>query len=263
MNKVILELRQQYFNLALSVKPEELYCILPPASYSNFLDVIRGVIESLNTAIENGYDEIKSITDEEEREFYLEEVEELKLKVKICQKILSDFYSITEEEKIDESKKINIIFGVTPSGGIAFLNDLKRNVDEHYYSEILDLLDELEKGTFVNNPEKMKKFNTNNSKLAGLLEIKGFQIRIFFRQLPNNFIYIDMVRVKKDDNVTKDIREPINRLSLLASDFELAKRRIKNGDRVEELIIEGEEMMAEVKDFLNMSLSKWRGKNGK
>ena len=70
-----------------------------------------------------------------------------------------------------------------------------------------------------------------------------------------------MIRIKKDDRVTKDFQEPIRRMTLLTQDFESKKRRIKNNDKVDELIIEGEEMLATVKHFLEESLKKRRGKN--
>ena len=71
-----------------------------------------------------------------------------------------------------------------------------------------------------------------------------------------------MLRVKKDDRVTKDFQEPIKRMSLLSADLEYKKRRIKNGDRVEELILEGEEMLRDIKEYLNMNIRMGKGKNG-
>lgn len=47
MNEKLHELRQQYFNLALSVEPEEILSILPPPQFSNFLEIVKGVIEAL------------------------------------------------------------------------------------------------------------------------------------------------------------------------------------------------------------------------
>ena len=262
MNEKIIELRKQYYYSVLSVSSEMLYSILPSPSFTNFLDIMKGVIESLDEEILHYSKELRATLDEEDKQLYINELEELQKKRKICEKILSDYYTISTEEIVDESKKINIIFGVTPSGSIAFLNDLKRNIDEHYYEEIIELLDQLENGELVNNQEKVRRFNSNNNKLSGLMELKGFQIRLLFRQLPKNIIYIDMVRIKKDDRVTKDFQEPIRRMTLLTQDFESKKRRIKNNDKVDELIIEGEEMLATVKHFLEESLKKRRGKNG-
>lgn len=200
--------------------------------------------------------------DLEEKQLYITEIRILELKCRICEKVLNDSFTFTDDVTIDESKKVNVIFGITPSGSIALLNDIKRNVDSHYYPEVLEMLDQLEAGDFVNNQEKVRKFNSNNNKLSGLMEIKGFQLRLFFRQLPNNIIYVEMLRVKKDDRVTKDFHEPIKRIALLSTDLEYKKRRIKNGDRVEELILEGEEMLRDVKEFLNMNIRMGKGKNG-
>lgn len=262
MNEKLHELRQQYFNLALSVEPEEILSILPPPQFSNFLEIVKGVIEALKIEIETYSVLLAMEEDLEEKQLYITEIRILELKCRICEKVLNDSFTFTDDVTIDESKKVNVIFGITPSGSIALLNDIKRNVDSHYYPEVLEMLDQLEAGDFVNNQEKVRKFNSNNNKLSGLMEIKGFQLRLFFRQLPNNIIYVEMLRVKKDDRVTKDFHEPIKRIALLSTDLEYKKRRIKNGDRVEELILEGEEMLRDVKEFLNMNIRMGKGKNG-
>lgn len=262
MNEKLHELRQQYFNLSLSVEPEEILSILPPPQFSNFLEIVKGVIEALKIEIETYSVLLAMEEDLEEKQLYITEIRILELKCRICEKVLNDSFTFTDDVTIDESKKVNVIFGITPSGSIALLNDIKRNVDSHYYPEVLEMLDQLEAGDFVNNQEKVRKFNSNNNKLSGLMEIKGFQLRLFFRQLPNNIIYVEMLRVKKDDRVTKDFHEPIKRIALLSTDLEYKKRRIKNGDRVEELILEGEEMLRDVKEFLNMNIRMGKGKNG-
>lgn len=262
MNEKLHELRQQYFNLALSVEPEEIFSILPPPQFSNFLEIVKGVIEALKIEIETYNVLLAMEEDLEEKQLYITEIRILELKCRICEKVLNDSFTFTDDVTIDESKKVNVIFGITPSSSIALLNDIKRNVDSHYYPEVLEMLEQLEAGDFVNNQEKVRKFNSNNNKLSGLMEIKGFQLRLFFRQLPNNIIYVEMLRVKKDDRVTKDFHEPIKRIALLSTDLEYKKRRIKNGDRVEELILEGEEMLRDIKEYLNMNIRMGKGKNG-
>lgn len=199
MNEKLHELRQQYFNLSLSVEPEEILSILPPPQFSNFLEIVKGVIEALKIEIETYSVLLAMEEDLEEKQLYITEIRILELKCRICEKVLNDSFTFTDDVTIDESKKVNVIFGITPSGSIALLNDIKRNVDSHYYPEVLEMLDQLEAGDFVNNQEKVRKFNSNNNKLSGLMEIKGFQLRLFFRQLPNNIIYVEMLRVKKDD----------------------------------------------------------------
>lgn len=258
----IQELRNQYFSAVLSVEPEELYFILPSPSMNNFSDILIGVIDSLNNELNDYRELLLETSDDKEKNSYIEEIKKLQIKSVICEKIYKSAFEVNEPEKVDETKKVNIIFGVTPSGSVAIFNDLKRNVDPHYYADVIELLEQLKIGEFVNNPEKVKKFNSNNNKLAGLLELKGFQLRLFFRQLPNNILYVDMIRVKKDDRTVRDFQDPIRRMALLSSDFENKKRRIKSGDRVEELIIEGEENYREIIDFLKENLKLGRGKNG-
>lgn len=262
MQEKIEKLRQQYFESALSVEVEDLYSILPSPSFSNFSAIMLGVVDALVVEIKEYKDILEESTGVEYTEYY-EEFAKLNAKLEVCNNILNDYLSNTPEEKVDETKKINIIFGVTPLGNIAFLNDLKRNVDVHYYPEILSLLDTLESGIFVNNQEKVNKFNSNNKSLAGVIELKGFQLRLFFKQLPNNIVYVEMLRVKKDTVSAKDINEPSKRISLLAQDYERIKRRIKNNDRVEELIIQGEEDLRVVREFINQELNREKNIDGK
>ncbi len=262
MQDKIEKLRQQYFESALSVEVEDLYSILPSPSFSNFSAIISGVIDALIAEIKEYREILNESTGEEYNQYYAEFIE-LNSKLEVCQNILHDYLLNTSEEKVDESKKINIIFGVTPLGNIAFLNDLKRNVDVHYYPEILTLLDTLESGVFVNNSEKINKFNSNNKPLSGVVELKGFQLRLFFKQLPNNIVYVEMLRVKKDTASAKDVNEPSKRVALLAQDYEAVKRRIKNNDRVEDLIIQGEEDLRVVREFINQELNREKNIDGK
>lgn len=249
------ELRKQYFNSVLAVNTEEdLYAILPTMYQSNYIDLMGGIIKLLVNEMDEYLAYVQTETDAEVVAEYFAEIEMIQKKIVICEKILRESFDDELESKVDETKKVNIIFGVNPAGSISFLNDLKRNVDDHYYPEVLQMLEEIQTGNVITNQEKVRKFNSNNSKLQGLMEQKGFQLRIMFRQLPNNIVYVTMVRVKKDTRVTKDFEEPIKRTSLLAKDFENVKRRVANKDRVEELIITGQQQLQEIMEFISSKI---------
>ena len=47
------------------------------------------------------------------------------------------------------------------------------------------------------------------------------------------------------------MNEPIKRCSLLSKDFETVKRIVKSGEGLEQLIIENEEILQDIKDFVN------------
>lgn len=254
----LVNLREQYFRAILATETEEeLYTFLPDIVFSNFYDLMRGIIQSLMKEIE-AYERFAK-EDEELRNSWLMEVTKLKEKLSICENVLKASYVTVEKtQEVDKSKKTNIIFGINPSGNVAFMNDLRKNVDSHYYPAVDEMLTSLENGTLTN----IEKFTSIDAKLQGLFKAKAYQLRIFFRQLPNNMIYIDMIRVKKDDWSIKDKQDPTKRYALLNSDFEAVKRRLKNNDRVEELIIESQEIMSQIREHLEKNTLGRKNNNG-
>ncbi len=257
-NDKLSNLREQYFKAILATETEdELYTFLPDVAFSNFYDLMRGIIQSLISEIEE-YEQF-AIEDEESRNYWLIEATKLKEKLSICENVLRNSYVTDEKnQEVDKSQKINIIFGINPAGNVAFLNDLRKNVDSHYYPAVDEMLTSLENGSLTN----IEKFTSIDAKLQGLYKAKAYQLRIIFRQLPSNMIYVDMVRVKKDDWSTKDKQEPIKRCSLLNSDYEAVKRRVKNNDRVEELIIENQEIMSQIRERLEKNALGRKNNNG-
>lgn len=256
------KLRQQYFQTVLvTTTDEELYSVLPNKSFSNFKEIMRGIIKLLAKEIKSNMSSLSREKDEEMILLYKEEIADLQRKLKICEQALQSSYVIEEVPKsIDEEQKNIIIFGVSPAGNVSFLSDLKRDVDIHYYEGVLDLLNSYIDGTALNNPETMKRFTGSNTKLQGIYELRGFQIRIIFQLIESNIIYVDMVRIKKDDRSLKDINEPIKRINLLNKDYERVKRIVKSGEGLEDLIIKNEEVYRDIVEFLE-SKTKKDGKN--
>lgn len=240
-------LRKQYFKSVLVTETEEeLMSILPTPVFSNFFELMKGIIDSLLKEIRD-YEQFAE-EDIESRKYWLAERNKLQAKLKYCENVLRQGYVTASDtvEEVDNSQKINIIFGINPSGNVAFFNDLRKDIDKHYYPAILEMLDALENNSLRN----IERFNSSNSKLQGLFKAKAYQIRIIFRQLPDNMIYVDMVRVKKDDWSLKDSQMPSKRCMLLNSDFEKVKRRVKKKDRVEDLIIDSQKVLAEIREYI-------------
>jgi hypothetical protein len=256
------KLRQQYFQTVLvTMTDEELYDVLPNRNYSNFSEIMQGIIKLLVKEIKSNMSLLSKEKDEEMILLYKEEIFLLQRKLSICENMLRSSYIIDEPEdkKIDETKKNIIIFGVSPVGNVSFLSDLRRDVDEHYYPAVLELLNSMRDGTAANNPDTIKRFTGANTKLQGIYEAKTYQIRIIFQPI-EDVIYVDMVRVKKDDSSLKDRNEPIKRLNLLTKDFERVRRIVKSGQGLEELIIQNEEVYQDIINFVETKTKK-DGKN--
>lgn len=243
-------LRRQYYEAVLAIDNlEDMKSILPNAMSSNFEPILKGVIDLLSKEIYDYIELMNEEKDESGKEAYMEEIRTLKQKVDLCQMVI-DSALVQQEEYIDMDKKTTIIFGVNPSGNISFFNDIKRDIDEHYYPTILELLEQLESGEITHNPEKSIRFNSNNGKLQGLFEIKGFQVRLFYRLLPSNMVYVEMVRVKKANCTARDIEEPVRRTNLLGKDYEMIRSRIKEGKSIDEIIISSQEILRDIREYL-------------
>jgi hypothetical protein len=240
---------------------DELYDVLPNKNYSNFNEIMRGIIKLLAKEIKSNMSSLSREKDPDMIILYKEEIADLQRKMKICEQVLQSSYVIEDEQKetIDEDKKNIIIFGISPAGNVSFLSDLRRDVDPHYYEDVIALLESYKNGTASNNPDTIKRFTGSNNKLQGIYELKGYQIRIIFQPI-EDVIYVDMVRVKKDDSSLKDRNEPIKRLNLLTKDFERVRRIVKSGQGLEELIIQNEEVYQDIINFVETKTKK-DGKN--
>ena len=257
------KLRQQYFQTVLvTTTDEELYDVLPNKNYSNFNEIMQGIIKLLAEEIKSNMSSLSREKDPDMIILYKEEIADLQRKMKICEQVLQSSYVIEDEQKetIDEDKKNIIIFGISPAENVSFLSDLRRDVDPHYYEDVIALLESYKNGTASNNPDTIKRFTGANTKLQGIYELKGYQIRIIFQPLDNNMIYVSMVRIKKDDRTLKDFNEPIKRIGLLSKDYERVKRIIKSGQGLEELIIRNEEVYQDIISFVETKTKK-DGKN--
>lgn len=123
------------------------------------------------------YDKIEEMLEYKE----VPETEELPLKVDVYQ---NELYFASSKANPLKSK---------------ILADLK-DIPEEYYENIYSLLEEFKKGTL---PKGAIKKLQNNGKLEDVYEIKGFQIRIIFKQIQNNSYCILGAFIKKDNNDIK------------------------------------------------------------
>ncbi len=96
------------------------------------------------------------------------------------------------EEVVEEEN--NLIFIPTTGGNIRVLNELEKMPVE-YYPAFLDLLLSIKNSTFKN----AKRFS-NNDNLAGILEVKGFQVRILYERLDKNNYAVISAFIKKTNN---------------------------------------------------------------
>ena len=197
--------------------------VLPSPSSSNFGELMDFIIKGLIKEESSWLDMMQEGYDLDE---CLKELDMIKKKIAICRKMVEQ--STLEEQVVEEeTSECNIVFGHTPAGNNSFLQDVKK-IDPHYYQDIIDLLNNLLTSNISTNEEKGKKLY-NNYSLRNIMELKGFQIRIIYKHLPENVYYVMQGIVKKDDNPKTYLNALSSRCSLLGKDYDRVKSEIING----------------------------------
>ena len=256
MYEDLYNLRKNYFLSVLnSSSKEEIISLLPIPAQANYYSLINGIIKYLNHEIS----EYNKLLSKEKDSTSIKDLEEIKnellYKIKIIEEYRDSFNKDIEED-VNIPEKVHIIFGMNPYGNNSFFEDLKK-IDREYYEDIEKMLVNIQNGVDSNNPTKIRRLIDD---LAGVMEAKTFKIRIHFRMIDKNTIYLMMVRIKKDDNSIKDKQEPRKRASLLLKDFERVKNLYKTG-QIDEIYDKSIQDMEEIMDYIEENkIAKNKGK---
>lgn len=238
----IENLRKKYYeSISLLQNKEDIENALPKPEYESFFPLISGLISMLEKELASTQEILQD--NSEMREYIEEEISLIKLKLDICNNLL---HKATEDKQIEEealvTPKKNIIFATTDSGNVCIENDMK-TVPEEFYTSVKRLLIRLQEGVVEDNGQKAKCFTTVDKKNAGIHEIKEFKVRLFYKNLSPDTVYVLMVRMKKSDNDRLDRGELINRASLINKQYESLKKEIKDLVIKEELIKQNKEYL--------------------
>lgn len=228
MEEELDKLRNQYFQAILCLQEkEDIENALPLPEYKNFIPLIVGLIQILEQEIDKNIKIRESEKSEEMLEYIEEEITSLKQKRNICNKLLEEATKEIEIEDTDTNNETkNIIFASTNAENIYFEKDLK-SIPKDYYKSIETCLKYIEKSIQEDNIEKARAF-TNNAKLTGLHEVKDFQIRIIYKILDSNTVYVMQVRIKKDNNSLQDREEIVTRSQQTDQEYKKLKVDIKD-----------------------------------
>ncbi|MEE3343262.1 MAG: hypothetical protein VZS44_04140 [Bacilli bacterium] len=167
------------------------------------------------TKIEDELDLIEGIVDN-----YGNDLEELEF----------DIDEYTDEEIINlinksgEPKKV--IFASTMREAYAF-KDIKK-IDREFYKTIFQKLLLIENGVKEVNKTKEGIFNSNNKKLGKLSYKKGGKVRIYYKALPDNCVYIVFVNIIKDTNSKKKVTSVVNRVKNVSDEYDSLKKLFKS-----------------------------------
>lgn len=236
------ELRKQYYeSIRLLQDKQDILNALPRPEYENFFPLISGLIKMLENELRENQEELANELEPEMKEYIQAEIDIIQFKINVCNNLL---HNANEDKQIEEqaltTPKKNIIFATTDSGNVCVENDIK-TFSEEFYSSLERLVARLQEGVVENNVQKAKSFTTIDKKLASIHEIKEFKVRLFYKNLTPDTVYVLMVRMKKSDNDRLDREEIRNRASQTNKQYESLKKEIKDPVKKEELIKQNKE----------------------
>ena len=231
------ELRNNYYEAVVNLHDrDEIISALPKPDFSNFYIIMKGVIEKLEETIKELEQESLSAKERDYLEYIRDEIDLLKYKIELCNHLLHQADVITEIEETP-NHDCHLIFASNVSGTF-FERDLK-SIPEDYYGSVLYCLERLLSGEEEDNLSKARQLK-NNSKLSNLHEIKDFKIRVLFKKLSHNCIFVMLVRMKKDDNSRVDREEPFLRTRNTDSQYELLKVELEDDEKRQAIIDEND-----------------------
>ena len=186
------------------------------------------ILDSLPTG------ELQSLADDSD---VLELLEGLKMKIDICKERVESVKRQVEEDSIESQATCSmrhLIFAKTAFGSTFLQRDLK-NIPHEYYDKVLSMLDTLEYGDFSSNPEK------------------EFNVRLIYRVLSGDMVYVMQARMKKDDNSSQDRKDLINRSRYTNDEYMELKEKVLNPHEKDLLIMEHEAIKNEILSDLKNS----------
>ncbi len=148
--------------------------------------------------------------------------------IKLCQKLLDEASlekeETNKEERLEENiSEKEIIFATSKMGNSVFERDLK-NIPESKYADVIKCFDIIKNCDKISNTKKITRFTSNCKTLDNLCKAKEDQVRVFYKIINKDFVYVFGIDIKKDDNSKRDREVVEQRFSNVSSDFEKAKK---------------------------------------
>lgn len=252
LNNLIANLRDDYFNAIMELNDEsDIINALPMPEYESFFPIINGLIKKLDEKADMLNAEIKELNNDDDLILLAkEEFESIKFKKNVCLSLLEKANNICLIEESDKKcAKKQLTFAQTGFGNIRFERDLK-DIPEEYYGTIFEMLQSLESGITEENKSKARLF-VSSSKLSYIHEIKEFKVRITYRIISENTLYIMLVKMKKSDNDKLDREEIVNRKKSTQKDYDRVERIVSDSKEKEKLFEINEEIKNRIYNNLN------------
>lgn len=253
LKKALTESRKDYFDYLVNIVDDGQYyqelLKQKPSLIRNFIEYITGVIALWQ-------DELKSEDSLEYADMYLEDIHRYESRISMAEEALKEMHNVRSREDASipstPSKKNILIFGSTeyPSKKILFQEDLEKDIPISFYEHVLDLLEGLQ------TEEKVVIESYRGDHLKGLKKVKKGTtgIRLIFRPLSSNMVYVDMILQKKCTNNFAYENQLASRKKLLNDDYEKVLAIVRSGQGLEELIEKNQKLLEEFKEYLLVRL---------
>lgn len=254
----IANLRQNYFSAIMKLTDEkDILDAMPQPLYESFFPIAYGLMDMFEQRLAELNEElITSFNAKEYSELITEEIQILNYKKSICQQLILQAEDIKNTEMQAEMvPKKSLIFATTQSGNIYLERDLK-DIPEEYLDSIAESLTCLENGFAENNNKKGKELSDN---LSGLHEIKQFKVRIYYKNITPDTVFIILAKMKKSNNDLSDRNKPLDRSQKTQSELLRLKEQMKDPTKKEIIIKQNQEIRDRIMKYINENR---RGKNG-
>ena len=165
---------------------------LPPRKHYFYKKIILRLLLEYKKEL----NETKEVLDTDKDSLSKNELLELKEDINKNNKmitLLKESLKPPKEEKKEQKQKNNIIFSKTTGGNVRVIEELE-SIPSEYYPAFQELFDSIEDGTL----KGIKRFSNNNA-LKGILEVRGFKVRVVFAKLSKKDYVVITAFTKKVD----------------------------------------------------------------
>lgn len=243
------DLLMQYYQAILCLQDEDdIISALPNTDYVCFDYIINGLIELINKDIEKTKNLINHEFDLDMKEYMEDELNTLLFKKQECKRLIKEANQIkANEEQSQIIPNRHIIFATTSSGKAYLKEDLK-DIAEEYYEDIANCLSQIENEPDLNSIERQL---GNHAKLNKIHELRPFKIRVCYKMLAPDLVYVMIAKYKKSDNDRIEREKIIERNKQTKTEFDKLLNDIKDPLIKQQLIEENQLIKDQIIEYIS------------
>lgn len=227
-----------YKSLTDNFNKEELFMILPSRKHPKYRDILLRLAVQSFKEIKEAENLMDIYTTSDERQICNDIIDNEKRKINYLRE------ELTRKDEIgDNLIKNEIILVPTTNNKIRILEELE-HIPVDYYPKFLELVNSIVDGTFKN-----VRFLSNNCKIEGISEVKGFKVRIIFKRIGLNSYALISAFIKKTDYDKYYLESLDNKIS----DYRLMENKLKNSLLKEDFLEYNRENVNALYDILSKS----------